>query len=72
MKLHRYNKFIKESIDIDEDKVLDMMKKSGWGDSVVNNIEDFENSDYHNSPNDTDDYFVQFSEYMDNLSTGNI
>ena len=67
----------KNDFEIDYDKVLELMKDKGWGDSVSNRIENFESSDYYSprriySTNEdpTMNYVETFHIYMNDLSTG--
>lgn len=54
--------------EVDQDEVIEIMKGYGWGDSVVNNLEDFENSEFYNNPKNDDEYAKQFDEFMIEIS----
>lgn len=51
--------------EIDMDNVRNIMKNDyGWGDSVMNNVEEFEESKYYDNPLDDDDYAESFDRFM--------
>lgn len=55
--------------DVDMDRVAEIMRQS-YGDSVMNNVEDFENTIYYSGTKDADEYALEFKGYMDMISTG--
>lgn len=58
---------------IDIDNVLYIMKNSfGWGDSVINRIENFENSKHHKKPKTDMEYAKQFNVYLKGVADGTI
>jgi len=59
-----------EEIELDQDKILSLMASEGWGDSVVNNMEDFEKSRWFKNPQTEEEYASQFDMYMNELKVG--
>jgi hypothetical protein len=58
---------------IDTDNVLSIMKDSfGWGDAVVNRLEQFENSKYNKTFKSDMEYAKQFHLYLKGLADGTI
>jgi hypothetical protein len=56
---------------IDFDQVSDIVRIS-YGDSAMNNIEDFENSILYSGTKDTSEYASEFVSYLDSLATGEL
>jgi hypothetical protein len=65
--MNPYN--VGKSESVDYDAVADSMRQS-YGDAVMNNIEDFENSKEYSGTTDTAEYLDEFSSYMNNLAYG--
>jgi hypothetical protein len=61
-----------EDVNVDYDQVLYFMKDNGWGDSVMNNIEDFENSEFYSGTKDSEEYGWEFNKYVDSMSNGEL
>lgn len=59
------------SEDIDYDLVNDYLRQS-YGDSAINNIEDFENSKYYSGTKETDKYSKELKNYLDSIRKGEI
>jgi len=58
-----------EKIDIDN--VLRIMKHNhGWGDAIMNRIEDFENSSYYKNPETDNEYVGMFHSYLMDIAHG--
>jgi len=57
------------SDEVDYDAVADAMRQS-YGDAVMNNVEDFEDSDSYTGTTDTAEYIDQFSTYMNFHKSG--
>ena len=68
-KFNPYKNNYEQSDYLDMDRVADIMSQS-YGDAVMNNVEDFEESIYYSGTKDADKYALEFKGYMDMISTG--
>lgn len=68
---HSLNPYTLDTIkeDIDYDQVNDYLRQS-YGDSAINNIEDFENSKYYSGTKETDKYSEELKKYLDLIRKG--
>jgi hypothetical protein len=63
---------IQEELELDQDKILGIMKTAGWGDAVVNNMTDFEGSKWFKNPQTEEEYARQFDMYMNAMKVGHV
>jgi hypothetical protein len=65
---------VKENLNKDKFDYTNIVNKMeenyGWNDSTINIIDEFESSNYFNSPSNEDEYVNQFNKYMYDISTG--
>jgi len=59
--------FIEQS-DLDEDDVLNKMKRYGWGDLTGVQMEEFENSDEYSGTKDSTEYAEEFNQYLKGIA----
>lgn len=64
-----FNPYNVSSNEVDYDAVADAMAQS-YGDSVMNNVEDFERSKSYTGTTDTAQYIDEFSTYMNGVASG--
>lgn len=58
--------------ELDFDYITQYLKNKGWGDTVINEFENFEKSSFYNNPSDAEKYAKQMHNYLYALSTRKI